>query len=1308
MTAQSKNKQSRLRRWLKWLGFIVGGLILLLFIALGITQTGFFKRWISDKIESMANETVNGRLEIGELEGNLFTNISLNDLYLIQHADTLASIQSVHVTYSLRHLLSGTLHINSLVIDSPYVKIARDTGGHINLMTVMPPSNTTTPKTNTTAGGFAFSILLDHVKINSGQISLLLPGDLIPEEITGIALSGSGEYGDDRQRFELSQLHFTARQPNIQLEQLAFIAERSDDRITITDFRLQTRQNRLAGKASYIPEDSAASTASLDSRPLEFSEFSFALPAVTIPANPMLDASISFQHDSLTLQLSLTDSLQSINMRATLNDVSRLLDATTVPQMDYSATIELQDIEPSSWLDTAPVNYLISGKIDIEGRGFTPSTAIATIHASLDDCIFDSRPTDRLRLDAQYTRGDVTCSLEVEGPSGALIAYAEVIDLTGSPQTTAQGQITNLNLAGVMLNDSLPSDITGSFRADISGLTFAELDGQARVALGQSSVRNIAIDTLLSRFRFTPGNIILDTLFAATESIDLNGSGVFDTAMAFNATLAVQLHNLTDLAKIANVDSLSGSGAINGVFSGTMDSIACDADFSLEEILFMQYAVQTIEGTADGILSTENMNLQGSLTATSVALLNMTIQTVQTDYTFTPEAVDLQLSVNGNENWELTADVSTAMDSIITATIYGFTINGYDQQWRLSDTAQITFGGGIYTIDSVAVIGPDGNDQDAPAILIDGTINLDNKHDILLSINDIHLADVAQWAGPTVAADGLLTLDLEIEGSIENLMIDGDMGIRNGRYNDFAFDSVISSISYHDDSLNITAVLSPYELGDLDMSGVTKVSVDQLVQGNVDFKTLPVFLMIAADSLSLDVIRTMGPEITAAKGFINGHLEISNTIGSPHLAGAIRIHGDQITIPDYGIEYSLLLADVSFDGSTITLDSLRIDRPEGHLAATGTVSLQDNILSGTLRSSRFDIVANKFYLVRHEDYEIQISGQADLSGGSDNPKYGGEITVNRSRIFLPALTGEARDKTADAMETPLLVKATQRDTLTEETTAPVTVIGGDTAHSASQFLNNLEGSLTVKLPRNTHVRSPQMRIELEGEIDVVKHGAGFDLFGTIQTVRGYYELYGRRFVVEDGSITFQGGAEMDPRIDIEAQYSFRTSERAKKTLTLFLTGTANTPSVRFQLDGEEIPEGDALCYLVFGRSCDKLSSQQQSEVAGAGNNQLARSIAANILSDQLTKTIGSKLNLDVVQIQAQENLEAATFVVGKYVTNDLFVSYERGIGSFEDDEIAREHVIVEYELFTFLFLRFTESNSRESGFDVIFKWQSDQ
>jgi len=224
-------------------------------------------------------------------------------------------------------------------------------------------------------------------------------------------------------------------------------------------------------------------------------------------------------------------------------------------------------------------------------------------------------------------------------------------------------------------------------------------------------------------------------------------------------------------------------------------------------------------------------------------------------------------------------------------------------------------------------------------------------------------------------------------------------------------------------------------------------------------------------------------------------------------------------------------------------------------------------------------------------------------------------------------------------------------------------------------------------------------MELRGDVDLVKTGPDFEIFGNIDVVRGYYIFYGRRLKIDEGEIIFQGGEDFDPTMNIKAEYTYRDSEKVKRVLGLSITGLLSDPKISFTLDDNYLSEGDAVSILVFGRTSDEMSSSGQSGLVSAAGSKMI----AKVLTSQLSKTLGARFNLDMIEINATENWQSAAFVVGKYITNNLFVTYQRGFGETDGEEITPETVTLEYELNRIFFLHLQSGSSKTSGLDIILK-----
>ncbi len=1295
------------KRWLKRVVWVVGALLVLIILAGLFSQTSYFKRWVADRIEAAAASSLNGRLEIGELDGTLMTTVTLKQVRLVQEADTLATVQSIGLEYNLLAILFGDIHIELVTVDSPHVYLSRNSPGVWNVARLVRADTTADSTTAESTDGFGYTVMLDAFQLRGGSITVLNSPDAIPASVRDIDIVLSGVYDNERQWLELAELNFVSEEPPLDLERLAFRIERTEDSVSVRDMELRTARNKLVGMAEYTPADTLVSDVQLRSQPLEFDEFTFVLPFVSIAASPVIDLSASLIQDSFSVHVSLVDSNQAIEMDVGISDFSQIFDTLLGHSPRYHLTIGFTDLVPGDWLAQVPIDLQLSGQLTVAGQGFTPENAVATVDASFRDCILERRSIEQIELDARYDRGNALCTLVVDAPAGGARLTGAISHVPDRPHIVVQGDVKDLDIAEALLDDALRSSITAHIDLELTGLELTTMRGKGVVAMTESSFRDIEVDTLASEFEFESGLLRVDTLLLSTDLATLHGRGSLDTTMNFDAGLSIELGNLQRAAELFQISALAGTGTISGTVSGTTDSVACNITLDCDNIVYSDYEVARLNANASGDIGPDLLDLSGKMTAESIDLARLNLQKLVTEFAVSTSSADLRSNITQSDSIKIKSDLTVAWDSTIDVSLRELEMDLRGHAWTLTDTSSIMIGEAVYRIDSLKLVGPRGDDDIKQELLIDGVIDLDSSADFRLQLAGIDLSAAGSFLELPPPVDGRLSVDLNLSGTVDRPVLAGEVVIRDGRYAEFHYDSLYGGVDYRGDSLTVHFSLSPNEAGQLHVSGTTTVSLALVNLDNLELSALPITASVAADSLSLQVLRAIGKEVSEVNGYVVGRCDIAGTPAAPRFNGQLALREGGVEVPAYGIAYKSVVAVLTFEGDSVSLDTLHIVRSDGSLTATGKVTFQDNILSGLIQSTQIGFDSDEFFVVRHDDYEIQISGHAGLEGSIEKPTYSGEIRVDRSRIFLPALTNGGGDDADKTQGVPLLAAATQPDTATGDSIPVARQKETEPAGEPSEFYENLRGRMKVKLPRNTWVRRPGLLLELEGEIDVVKDGQDIQLFGTIDVVRGHYELYGRRFELEEGSLRFQGDPEINPKVNIEAKYVFRAANRDKRSLTLFVAGTATTPSVSFQLDGQDIPEGDALCYLAFGRSCDRLSSGQRAEAASVSEGDLARKVAASLLSKQLTSTIGDQLNLDVVEIEAQESFEAATLVVGKYLTNDLLVTYERGIGSFEDDDIAREQLNIEYQVTNFLFLRFTEGDSKESGLDVIIKWEEE-
>ena len=122
----------------------------------------------------------------------------------------------------------------------------------------------------------------------------------------------------------------------------------------------------------------------------------------------------------------------------------------------------------------------------------------------------------------------------------------------------------------------------------------------------------------------------------------------------------------------------------------------------------------------------------------------------------------------------------------------------------------------------------------------------------------------------------------------------------------------------------------------------------------------------------------------------------------------------------------------------------------------------------------------------------------------------------------------------------------------------------------------------------------------------------------------------------------------------------------------------------------DLPEEDILSLLAFGKTIDRLSGSEKTALSSQG-----AAIAGNIISGILEKRVGNTLGLDTLEVEVGDELGTGSVRGGRYVTQDLFLSYERQLG-----EQSGNTVEVEYSLGPRVKLKGTSDDQGQSSLDL--------
>lgn len=1291
------NMKKLVKYSLRFVGWLLLLLLVLLVLAGLLIQTKPVKQKLAKVASQQVSEMLNGQLKIGSIGGNFFNSLELKNVLLTHQQDTLAFIPVIEARYNLWPLVYGHLEVHVVQLTQPYLHLEQVNDSTWNLQQLMKPS----PGQTDTSSSTKFSVDLSQFQIKEGWLKIDSPDSLIPQGVQHINTTLSMNYSGNRQALRLSHFSLDTKSPDLQLKQLAFTVHRELGKIHLSDFILQTQQNKLRGKASFADDPFLHASAQFKSDSLYLDEFAYFMSGFEIPAHPVLTLNGTMLKDSLEASVDLKDQQQSFQLNLSSDNLAGFIQNNPSDSLlRYRLSSTLKNIVLSHWLSEPTLNYLVNGKFKINGQGFDPKTARISADGNFKDCVIEEKPVDDLQFTMNLKNGTLDGEARGKGDFGSFWLKPQLKNLQTTPVYQAELKTEKLDLAQLTGNDSLKSDI--NLQANLKGEGFdpKSLSAHGTIQLSKSKISQLNLDSLLARINFRNENLVIDSMMARTPNSHLQVNGNYSLKSSSDLRFLASFDNINDLQSYFPVSDLKTSGSLIGRLWGVPDSLNLQSSLKLDETQYVDYNLNRSQVKVDGKLTKKDtvFHAHGLAKQFQSSVLNLDSLAFSMDYQTDSIFITGQLA---NQDLQSQLQARLHLGDTMRLTLPEWNVDYKSQHWKLAQSpAVLEFDSLSYRISHFKMASDDSDT--AQFISAAGQLSQKGENNLKLKAANINLNQLAGMFQPDIPASGSFSMNLALNGQADSTTLDGDFNIDKANFNGYSFSDFGGSFHTQDNRLALQSQIIPQDSGRVELSGSIPI---ELAMDSLQFNMNPkdsLDLKLIVSKFPLAVLQTFNltDEI---KGFINGDIAVKGTLESPDPIGNLRMKDGIVKVDRYGIDYRDIRFSMNFLRDKMQLDTFGIKTTDGDLTADGQVDFSSDFYKGNISQSQINLKFHHFNPVDHPRFNMEVDGDVNMGGKKDSVKFDGDLTVPQSEFYLPAIYNLMGKVESPEIPKPMLVQAM------EEQAAPKIPSVADSSQTVAidsvdwSYFDHLTGKIKLHIPRNTWIKDEDMHIEISGDLEMIKHPSFFELFGTMDVVRGQYDLFGRTFIINEGTITFEGGEEMMPRVNINASYTFRNTDQVQQTLDVTITGTAEEPSVKFTVDGSSVSEGDALSYILFGKSMNELSMDQQESVSGVGN--LAGKAAASLLSSQLTSYLGQKLNVDYIEVKGSGDFNNASVVVGKYITNNLFVSYEQRFGETDQKNMAKYEVKLEYELFRSLFFQLSNS-STDSGFDVVFKFNS--
>lgn len=382
--------------------------------------------------------------------------------------------------------------------------------------------------------------------------------------------------------------------------------------------------------------------------------------------------------------------------------------------------------------------------------------------------------------------------------------------------------------------------------------------------------------------------------------------------------------------------------------------------------------------------------------------------------------------------------------------------------------------------------------------------------------------------------------------------------------------------------------------------------LDLRAQGTMDLKISTLFI---------------DPIVHQLEGLLEADVHVQGTVSQPDFSGSIAItdgsyHNAEYDTSAHDIEVLLLGT-----GETLTVKKAKaMSGDNGYIELDGIVHWQQR---GSDEAIDLALRANNFILVQTDELYSELSGKASLEGSFEELWLKGRFEVSPLRASIEA-----------AIKTPIpTIEVTEIDDREEQ----------DRSTLASQLPRvNLE--LTIAAGQQAYLRGRGLDTELAGKVTITGTAENPQFVGRFRTVRGRLDIFGKRFVLEDGEVLFSNDT-----VSLRIPAVYKTQEIEIRAL---ISGTADKPELTLS-SVPELPQDELMARLIFGKSVQEMTPFQAYQLASAINT--LRSGGGFDPIDSARQILGvDSLTLGSEEVGERDE-SALTVGVGKYVNEKVYV-----------------------------------------------------
>lgn len=384
-----------------------------------------------------------------------------------------------------------------------------------------------------------------------------------------------------------------------------------------------------------------------------------------------------------------------------------------------------------------------------------------------------------------------------------------------------------------------------------------------------------------------------------------------------------------------------------------------------------------------------------------------------------------------------------------------------------------------------------------------------------------------------------------------------------------------------------------------------------------------------------DILDRLIPPQYDLSGLLTTQIIMSGNAKNPQFSGDAELKNGSFTDEALGIKLNDISMSALLNQNTITLKNFNArDETKGKLFANGEILLENN----ALEKVNLNLNILNFHLLQSNMADGIFNADFNLSGTPNQYNLSGTIKSDHIDINIP----EKHNQSIPELNIVEEKEESLTDNLLEKIGLNV------------QFIAN----------NRIFVRGWGLDAEFGGKVLVKGDLSNPQFNGQLQSNRGRYEEFGKRFKLTKANLNFLGSIPPSPNLDIVAE-----TKADDITARINLNGSINNPKIDFS-STPSLPDDEILSRILFGRDLSTISPFQAVQLAQTIRRFSGK--GGNGTFDPLN-TIRKATGFDDLRVETDEEGQA-NVGVGKYLTDKVYLEFEKGTG--EDSGAANLEVEV--------------------------------